>query len=197
MKKVGNGEFVRLLLLYCFGIGNELPAEGQDAVMSDAGLQISNEDRIRYHMAEFTALKSEIAELIKQTYAYLTYAVGISGAIFSWLLTRSDEETNMWWMVFLPWLITFFYSQMAIASRRRINLKGGYLKLLEGRFSAPGLGWERTFAVQRESIGRLHAVAWVVLFWGTFCIAIIVCSLELRKPSGAAVQKPIQVQLVP
>ena len=47
-----------------------------------------------FHEAEFTALKSEIVELVKAAAANFQYAVLSSGAIFAWIVaarSKSDE----------------------------------------------------------------------------------------------------------
>ena len=83
--------------------------EAELASTSDASLRL--EAGKQFHQAEFVALKSEIAELVKTTAANIQYAAVGSAGIFTWLISATvikDEvpffTINSSYVHLAPWL---------------------------------------------------------------------------------------------
>jgi hypothetical protein len=143
-----------------------------------------NEHRIAFHMAEFSALKAEIAELVKVASSNLQYALAASGGITAWLLTAKvpeDGKTLLFpaklqgpHLVFLlPLLLSVAFGMLAAAAYLRIGHKAEYLKLLESWLRAAGLGWERLFEHRPRMLGWLYGGTW----GGLLIFDLVVASL--------------------
>src|SRR5690348_13125423 len=59
---------------------------------SDAVIPPIETNYTSFHQAEFTAIKSEIAELVKASSANFQYAVLASGGIFTWIVTAGHAK---------------------------------------------------------------------------------------------------------
>jgi hypothetical protein len=112
------------------------------------------EHRVTFHMAEFSALEAEIAEMMKAASTNLQYALAASGGITAWLLSAKAPKAGETLLVpagpdqlryafLLPLLLSVAFGTIAAAASRRIGDKVEYLKLLEDWLRAAGLGSER------------------------------------------------------
>jgi hypothetical protein len=146
-----------------------------------------NQNRITFHMAEFSALKAEIAELVKVASTNLQYALAATGGITAWLLTtkvpNADEKllfpvhlAQLRYSFLLPLLLSIAFGTLAGAAYSRINDKAVYLRLLEDWLRAAGLGWERTFKARPRTLGALYFTTWI----GLLVVDLIVATLAFR-----------------
>jgi hypothetical protein len=131
--------------------------DGRDPIV------VANKDRIAYHLAEFTALKSEIGELIRQSNAYLTYAIATSGGVAAWLLTHPEDAGPVGPARWRPLTVSFLFGLLSLVSYVRIGEKGAYLRKLEDRLGAFGLGWEREIKRRPRMIFAVHVTMWGAL----------------------------------
>lgn len=121
---------------------------------------VTTGDRVAFHMAEFEALKAEIAELVKQTGSYMTFAITASGGIAAWLLTNRMEPEILWWARWLPLVVSALFGCFAMAAYLRMADKGRYLQKIEERLGFDGLGWERAFGKHSPLIGTFQLLGW-------------------------------------
>ena len=128
-----------------------------------AGTEASAAQRVAFHMAEFGALKSEIAELVRQTSASMTFAVTASGAIAAWLLTHPMDAEILRWARWLPVTVSALFGLFALGAYVRMADKGSYLRKVEARLALDGLGWEGAFAGRSPWIGIFQVLGWGVL----------------------------------
>lgn len=146
-----------------------------------------NQTCMSFHMAEFTALKAEIAELVKVASSNLQYALAASGGITAWLLSAKVPDTGekllfplepvqLRYAFLLPLLLSVAFGTLAGAAYGRIGYKAKYLKLLEDWMRAAGLGWERRFGTRARTLGGLYIATWV----GLLAIDLMVASLTFR-----------------
>jgi hypothetical protein len=111
-------------------------------------------------MAEFNALKREIAELVKQTSTCMTFAITTSGGIIAWLLANPEVDWRARW---LPLTLTALFGCLAGSYYIRIGQKGAYLRKLEGGLGTKGLGWEREPKHPPRLIAAIHTLCWGAL----------------------------------
>jgi hypothetical protein len=154
-------------------------------------LHPDDEHRVAFHMAEFSALKSEIAELVKVASSNLQYALAVSGGITAWLLTTKAPEAgekllfpmtagNLRYAAFvLPLVVSAVFGALASAAYQRIGQKGCYLRDIEDHLRAEGLGWERRFEARPRALGGLYSAAW----FGLMMFDLAVASLAFVRPS--------------
>jgi hypothetical protein len=146
-----------------------------------------NQDRITFHMAEFTALKAEIAELVKVASSNLQYALAASGGITAWLLSANMPKAGekllfpldpvyLRYAFLLPFLLSVAFGTLAGTAYSRMGDKAVYLKLLEDWLKAAGLGWERQFGHRKRTLGGLYFATWV----GLLVIDLTVACLAFR-----------------
>ena len=147
-------------------------------------LRPNDQDRIAFHMAEFSALKSEIADLVKVASSNLQYALAVSGAITSWLVvsvkwprfgavSRPLSAENLRYAFLLPLLLSALFGMLALAAYLRIGMKGDYLSCIEDRLRARGLGWERHFKQRPRTLGALYLAVWSCLIGFDLIVAYI------------------------
>src|SRR5690242_187469 len=104
--------------------------------------KISDDDRVKFHLAEFTALKAEVQEDVKTANSNFQYAATISGVIIAWLLS-TEKHRAIWTSAlvvaaFVPLLFTLLFGWTTLRIERRFPHKGAYLKKLEDSFGYRG-----------------------------------------------------------
>jgi hypothetical protein len=130
-------------------------------------------------MAEFAALKSEIAELVKQTGTYMTFAIASFGAITTWLLTNPMPSEVVLWARWLPLTVSGLFGSLAAAAYLRMGEKGVYLRKIDERLSAAGLGWEKEFSKRPRIMGAFYTLS-----WGALNLAGLITGLALPFPQA-------------
>jgi hypothetical protein len=123
-------------------------------------IEVTARERVAFHMAEFEALKGEIAELVKQTGTCLTFAITTVGGITAWLLAHTEI---IWWGRWLPLAVSALFGCLAGSYYIRIGQKGDYLRKLELKLGADGLGWQGELNDQPKLIAVMHSLCWGVL----------------------------------
>lgn len=147
--------------------------EANETPYSDApSLDIGKDDRIRYHMAEYASLKSEIGALNQQIVTHLTYGIAVSAGVFAWLILREPEWPIMRIARFLPLFASVLFMALSIACHARIEDRQNYIKRLESRFAARELGWEAQPKSRRRHMGRWYLAGWIFLGLGNFAAAV-------------------------
>jgi hypothetical protein len=134
----------------------------------------TKDQQIAFHMAEFTALKAEIAEQVKAAAANFQYALIASGGVIAWLSTK-DKPTSptlvelAWWV---PVILSVFFGALSLVTMFRLGFTGTYILELEKRLAVNGHGWETYFRTRSRLFGLLYVIAWVVLIGGTLWLAL-------------------------
>jgi hypothetical protein len=136
---------------------------------------------VTFHQAEFTALKSEIAELVKAAASNFQYAILASGGMFAWLLT-SDLKTLaqrdaargelMSTAVFLPYGVSALFGALSLAGFVRIGEMATYLRALEKKLACSPFGWETYFSEHKIMMGAVFSFGWVLLLGGDLYLAL-------------------------
>ena len=147
------------------------------------------ESESEFHVEEYKELRKEVLDKITKAETMLQYGVVISAAVFSWLATHEAaaqaaalQTTKAglvlnplsrlaWW---IPFAATVVIGMIGLAQYIRIKEMGKYLKLLESALGNSELGWEKFLARKKYTVSPVFALAWLILFLGTGCIAIFV-----------------------
>lgn len=134
--------------------------------------------RASFHLAEFTALKTEVGENVRFVWRNMQYAVALSSGIAAWLLSPNHvspigsaaaEFRAAWW---LPLVVSLVLGLMAMATYIRIGAIAQYLVKLETGFRFQGLGWERAFRRRIRSIGAIYFFTWLLLIAGDLYLVL-------------------------
>ncbi len=139
--------------------------------------------RIAFHMAEFTALKSDLADHIKSTTANLQYALLASAGVFAWTLNDQsvgqatrDHTRALSLAVWLPFLLSNVFGLYSILIRVRIGKEVQYVRKLEALFSLQGLGFEGFLHNHLVLVTWLQTGAWTLLIVGDAALALAIRS---------------------
>jgi hypothetical protein len=126
-------------------------------------MELTPEQRA-FHLAEFSALKSEVREAVTSAGAHFRWAAVTSAAVVAWLSTEGQDLDIPLAAFFAPAAITLLLGGLSAVLHARIGQIGRYLLKLEtvlGR--KPELGWEEAFAQRKRMLGALYAAGWIVL----------------------------------
>jgi len=137
----------------------------------DTVAAIKAEHRIAYAMAEFEALKGEIAALVDQTTRNLNYAIAVSGGVLAWLLTHKVDPNLFRLARSIPFIVAALFALYSFACYARIGEKAAYIALIEKTLSLPGLGWETRFKGRKAWLGAVNFLIWMLLLTGTLLVA--------------------------
>ena len=153
-----------------FGSGGDAEAKAPD---ERPPFRVGEEDRIAFHLAEYAALKAEIAALVEQTRAHLTYAIATSGGIIAWLLTHTERITVPE-ARFIPFVVSALFGSLSCAAYLRSAEKSAYVRRLEESLAAAGLGWEHEPRRRPGLIMAMHLAMWGAVnlagLYAAFCI---------------------------
>jgi len=134
-----------------------------------------------FHRAEFTALRTEVGELVKSNTTNFQYALLASGAIFAWIAGATVEDkfrfpVMLEWEKFvwlLPLFVASLFAGFSAGGLFQIRRIAAYLYALEEYLGhVPPLGWERFFRHRAASSLPLFLFAWLALLGGDFALAI-------------------------
>jgi hypothetical protein len=127
-----------------------------------ADTDVTHAERIAFQMAEYAAIKGEIAELVKQTEVYLTFAITAWGGLVAWLLTTRIPQKALEVVSWLPVTLSALFGLLAGSCLLRMSAKADYVKKVEEHLALAGLGWESG----RDRRPR-HLIVVNTLAWGT------------------------------
>lgn len=122
-------------------------------------------------MAEFSALKREIADQEVAIGRSLTFAITVSGVVLAWVSANHSSSTPMTLALWMPFGVSFLFGINSWAMYDHIVAKGKYLRQLELQFGLKALGWERAFREAAPMIRRLVYLPWAALIAATGGIA--------------------------
>jgi hypothetical protein len=134
-----------------------------------------SDKQIAFHQAEFSALKVEVAELVKSTASNFQYAAVGSAAVVTWIATGHDKmnsdvlRTGLW----LPFLLASLLVSMSAAQYIRIGDIAAYLLRLENALGSKDLGWEKTFRTRPRTVGLIYLLGWITLFAMDFLVGAL------------------------
>jgi hypothetical protein len=141
-----------------------------------------------FHLAEFNALKSEVAEIIKAASANFQYAAVGSAAIFTWIATsnRSMDHQPIFNInpellpltLWIPFLLAALFFSLSSALYIRLSEMARYLRRLEDALGLKDLGWEKEYSAHPGTIGPLYFYGWVCLLAGNWFLALHLAPLK-------------------
>lgn len=128
-----------------------------------------------FHLAEYTALRSEILDALKEVPANEKLALILSGALWGWLLSHVTESAYFGVSIWIPAVITFLLALRAISLDRKFDTFHQYVQELEQEFAAPGLGWEGFIGNEKRSWFFLsQRTYWISLMAGNLAAPVII-----------------------
>lgn len=133
-------------------------------------------DQQSFLISEFSALRREIELEIKELRELLRYAILSSGAIWAWLLSRSQPMLSRVGC-FLPLALSLLLLGQSLLVRKKVFGLGAYLQRIEQAFKLPDrLGWETQLTrgiIKRDNLPRWENTVWAVLCLGNLAGALM------------------------
>jgi hypothetical protein len=144
---------------------------------------VTSEKRASFHIAEFTALRSEMVEEFKMVPANFRYAATLSGVIAAWLLSWDRNVSGYAASValkaayWLPLLLTCLLGGLTQAYHLRTHHKQTYLRRVEDALGFHDLGWEKQKSKEAPHFkeAAMYLPLWVIL--GVADLLLIIVSL--------------------
>jgi hypothetical protein len=135
-----------------------------------------------FHQAEFSALWSGVAEIVRAAGANFQYALVGSAAVFTWIATSGrvkDQEPLLplnpdllRLTVWLPFLLSAFFFAFSSALYIRMTEITRYLRRLEDALGSKSLGWEKEYVRHPHTISPLYVYGWFCLLAGDWYLAV-------------------------
>ena len=142
------------------------------------------QDEFTFHIEEYRLVKSEVSDTVKLLHGTFTWATIVSGGIWTWLLANVDQiaqrgpvASQVAW--FIPLAVSVFACVGFFHFHSVIVTASVYMRQLESRLAADGLGWEAYLGSSlRRNLGFRtlvrFGVAWLALVGGNLYLAILV-----------------------
>jgi hypothetical protein len=144
-----------------------------DDGQSDASSPELTPAQLQFHMEEYKSLRAEIAMCIKAQFDAFLYALVSNGGIMAWLLTHRDDLAayGFWEQKFIalvPVLVTALALLWTFYYTKNIQRLSAYIRLIERRAGAPGLGWDNFLSDMPDTtfglrVPRRMALCWLLL----------------------------------
>lgn len=141
------------------------------------------EEQHEFHLEEFKQLKGEIAVLLGRIDTLARYALLVAATVFSWLTTQGIGVApdgawcnkvplrifrQAWW---IPLAFSALSGMAAVLALCRAMQMGAYIKKIEQRMAAHGLGWEHSLEKKTSVLTLAGVVFWAILFLATGLVA--------------------------
>lgn len=134
-----------------------------------------------YHQAEFSSIKTEIAELVKTIASNFQYAVIGSAGVFTWITAAetvmghkpliSINPEYIEYTLWLPFMLSGLFCSLSAGLYVRLTEMAKYLWRLEDVMGSGELGWERMFYGHPGTLGPIYLYGWLLLLAGDFLLA--------------------------
>jgi hypothetical protein len=153
--------------------------------------KVTDDHRVKFHVAEFVALKNEVLEDVKTANKNFQYAATLSGGVVAWLLS-TEGHTGVWPLAlivasFIPFLFTLLIGIDTLSIERRFSIKGAYLKRLEEEFGyGEGLGWEKYWHEHFRDIRSGTLKLWIALLLSDLVFAGIFTIFSIVRVTSAS-----------
>jgi hypothetical protein len=147
-----------------------------------AGVEKHNVD---FHIAEYSAIQSEIQLWIGRSSDSLTYSMIANGVIVAWLSETNKNVQNISPVTeitsFIPLVITAYALLIFLRAMRTISLLEKYSSEVEAQFAIEGLGfYSRLFAVRSR---RYMSTKFVIFMLFTVQLILSIALILNRIPS--------------
>jgi hypothetical protein len=105
---------------------------------------------LSFLLKEYTTLKGDMLEAVKETRGLERFALGVVGGIWTWLVGTKVETAALIALLFLPFILVGFLFWRAVALTEYIDYLASYLRKVEEAFikagkdsPGEGFGWEK------------------------------------------------------
>lgn len=145
-----------------------------------------------FHMEEFRQLKMEITALLSRIGYLFRYSLISSAIIYSWLVTQATHFSSagpcltlpkdlVIYSLWIPPIFVLLSGVIASLTFSHVHVVGSYIKTVEEKLGASGLGWEQHWTGRGPSIAFWFRATWILLFAGcligTFKFSLILNTL--------------------
>ena len=121
-------------------------------------------NQIKFHLAEYSSLKTEANRASAAAAAHLRWAAVSSAGILAWLSTEGGDIDIPPAVFLSPAAITLLMGCLATMLHfRAADIREYLLKIETALGRKPELGWEELFKQQKTLTRTLYAIAWIAL----------------------------------
>lgn len=146
-----------------------------------------DEDSKKFLLSEYSSLRQEILDTVKEVPSNEKFALVFSGVYWGWILTNISVKSHLLVAIWVPVILTILFMLRASALEKKFESFHMYLLKIENTFNLGDLGWE-THLKNREGgwfggsdrgwFGGFYRAFWPVLVAGNFLISIVIFTLE-------------------
>ena len=133
----------------------------------------SSKSSADFLLSEFSKLRDEVLEAIKEIRALERYFLLVTGALLGWQLSSANIASPEFYA--LPLLMAVLFGIRVYALHLQIAYIGGYIKRIETEFIENDFGWERHLSGLKPkglTLGRSEFAFWSIAVVVTAFIAL-------------------------
>jgi hypothetical protein len=103
--------------------------------------------QIEFHVAEYTAIRSELSTSIRWTYMLAMYGVIANAFIVTWIASQVEANTHIKFLYmvasWLPAVVTVISGLIIMDNMRAIKRLGDYCVSIEKLMAKTDMGWQQ------------------------------------------------------
>jgi len=138
-------------------------------------------EKAKFHVAEFVGLRKEILEHVKAAGSNFRTAIIANGGVIAWLATEGHKAgSEMGTVLRLAWILPFaiscLFGLLSCAAILRIGEIAAYLTRLEKQLAWVEFGWQHRFMSRKRKFNPMdfsyvYGAGWILLILGDIAIA--------------------------
>ena len=137
------------------------------------------ENRREFLLLEYSALRQEIQETLKDLPSNEKFGLIFNGAYWGWLLTNVVNPMYLYVAVWVPGVLTILFALRARALGKKFYDFHNYILKIEREFDLGELGWEKHLDTRETGWFKIYSNAfWPALILGNVLAGIMLLSIE-------------------
>ena len=111
------------------------------------------QENIQFHIAEYTLLRQELMQNLKDSYNSVIYAILANSALIAWIAAsvgQVNQKNLLGLAACLPPCVSVASWLLYSFRRRAIGRIADYCVLLEEKLAVDGLGWQQFYRARRQ-----------------------------------------------
>ncbi len=138
-----------------------------------------DESRRQFLLSEYSALRQEILETLKELPSNEKLGMVFSGAFWAWVLTKPEGRHYIFVTAWIPGALSILFALRAKAFSKKLHDFHNYLVKIESEFDLGKLGWEKHMEEREEGwFERYNKAFWPALIFGNIAVGIVLLWME-------------------
>ena len=138
-----------------------------------------NDSRQSFLLSEYSALRQEIQESLKELPSNEKLGLVFSGVYWGWLLTSTVGSNYLSVAVWVPGILTILFALRAKAFGKKFRDFHSYILKIEQEFELGELGWEKHLQTRETGWFEIYNKAfWPALILGNILAGIVLLPIK-------------------